>query len=179
MTDLSEFEYRSLRATIRERGTARICAILIGFATWGALALTLQIGDLAGAASMVPFVMLVATFEISLFIHTGVERIGRYLQVFYEEAKNVIAWETTAMNYGRSFPGGLDPLFITLFGGAAAINFLSSFAFTTRRPGWIVVSLAAHCVFAWRLTWARRVCAAQRATDLERYRKLQSMVEGQ
>lgn len=179
MTDLSQIEYKTLRETIRERGTLRMCAILIGLAAWGALALTVQINDLTGAATVVPFVILAGTFELSLFIHTGVERIGRYIQVFFEEAKNVIAWETVAMNYGRTFPGGLDPLFITLFASAAAVNFVSSFAFTTRRPGWILISLIAHAVFAWRLLWARRVSAAQRALDLERFRKLWSTVDSQ
>ncbi len=174
MTDLPEIEYQALRATIRERGTFRMCAILIGLAAWGALALTLQINDLGGAATMIPFVVLAGTFELSLFVHTGVERIGRYVQVFHEETKNMIAWETTAMNYGRNFPGGLDPLFVTLFASAAVVNFLSSFAFTTRRPGWIVVSLIAHAVFGWRLSWARRMSGSQRAIDLERYRKLRS-----
>lgn len=36
--------------------------------------------------------------------------------------------------------GRFDPLFITIFGGAATINFFSAFALTTRRPGWLVVS---------------------------------------
>src|SRR5262245_25130869 len=131
MTNLEEIEYESLRATIRERGTLRMCAILIGFAAWGFLAITLQANDLEGAATLIPFVVLAATFELSLFIHTGVERIGRFVQVFHEEAKNVIGWETTAMNYGRNFPGGLDPLFVSVFGGAAIVNFLSAFAFST------------------------------------------------
>lgn len=174
MADLNECEYRTLRDTIRERGTLRMCAILIGFAAWGALALGLLAADLAGSATMVPFVVLAGAFEISFFIHTGVERLGRHVQVFYEEASNVIGWETTAMNYGRRFPDGLDPLFVTLFGSAAVINFLSAFALTTRRPGWIAISLVAHLVFGWRLVTARRLAAGQRALDLERFRSLRS-----
>ena len=174
MPDLSEIEYRALRDTIRERGTARMCAILIGLAVWAALALGLLAADLAGGATMVPFIFLAGAFEISFFIHTSVERVGRYIQVFYEEARNATGWETMAMNYGRSFPGGLDPLFITLFAAASAVNFLSSFALTTRRPGWMAVSFIAHLVFVWRLVTARRLVAAQRAQDLDRFRTLRT-----
>jgi hypothetical protein len=172
MPDLPEVEYQALRATIRERGTLRMCAILIGLIAWGALALGLLASELAGAATMVPFVILAGTFEISLFIHTGVERVGRYIQVFYEEARKVAGWETIAMNYGRRFPGGLDPLFVTFFAGAAALNFVSAFVLTTRRPGWILISFIAHLLFGWRLINARRSSAVQRAIDLERFRTL-------
>src|SRR4030095_6514117 len=151
MPELSEIEYQALRATIRERGTLRMCAILIGLISWGALALTLLAAAFGGAATMVPFVILSATFEISFFIHTGVERVGRYIQVFYEEARKTVGWETIAMSYGRSFPGGLDPLFITFFAAAAVLNFVSTFILTTRRPGWIVISFIAHLIFGWRL----------------------------
>jgi hypothetical protein len=175
MPELGELEYQALRATIRERGTLRVCAILIGLAVWAALALGLLAADLAGAATMVPLIILAGTFEVSFFVHTGVERVGRYVQVFYEEARNVIAWETAAMNYGRSFPGGQpDPLFIRLFASAAVVNFVSSFVLTTRRPGWMVISFLAHLVFAWRLVSARRSSAAQRALDLDRFRTLRS-----
>jgi hypothetical protein len=174
MPDLSELEYQALRAVIGERGTLRMGAVLIGLVAWGALVLVLLLSDLAGGATLVPLIVLAATFEISFFIHLGVERVGRYVQVFHEEAKTVIGWETVAMNYGRTFPGGLDPLFTALFACAAIVDFVSAFALTTRRPGWLVISFIAHSVFAWRLVAARRASASQRALDLERFRALRA-----
>ena len=59
--------------------------------------------ELQGAVTLVPFLILAATFELNFFVHTGVERIGRYIQVFFEEAGDSRGWETTAMNYGTRF----------------------------------------------------------------------------
>jgi len=176
ITDLKGIEYEALRATIRQRGTARLCAVLVGLAAWGALAIALLIAELAGSITLVPFLVLAATFELNFFIHTGVERVGRYIQVFYEERTGSPGWETAAMNYGSTFPparfGGLDPLFSVIFFSAAAVNFLSSLVVATPRPGWIAISLAAHLAFNYRIVRARQASAAQRATDLERFRKL-------
>lgn len=173
MSYLPQSEYEALRATIRERGTLRMCAVLGGLAAWGALAITLLITELQGGVTLVPFMILAATFEINFFVHTGVERIGRYIQVAYEESAGAIGWETTAMNYGTKFPGGgLDPLFAAIFSVSAALNFLSSLATATRRPGWIALSLVTHLVFAYRIVAARKIAAAQRTIDLDRFRSL-------
>lgn len=169
-----ELEYKALRSTIRERGTVRIWALLVGLSAWGALALGLADADVSGAAILVPFTVLAATFEVSFFVHTGIERIGRYVEVFYEEAAGAVGWETMARLYGRSFPGRLDPLFVTIFGGAATINFFSASALTTRRPGWMLVSFIVHVGFGWRLVIARGLASGQRALDLERFRGLKA-----
>jgi hypothetical protein len=177
MSDLARAEYEALRATIRERGTLRMCAILAGLAVWGTLAEVLLITDLQGAVTLVPFLVLAATFEISFFIHTSVERIGRYVQVFFEEASGATRWETIAMTYGSKFPGGPDPLFIAIFALSGAVNFMSSLATATRRPGWILLSFLAHLVFGYRLVATRRLAAGQRASDLEKFRNLQHPTE--
>jgi hypothetical protein len=174
MTEPSHAEYAALRDTIRERGTARLCAVLIGVAAWGALAIALLFAPLEGAVTLVPFVVLIVTFEVNFFIHTGVERIGRYLQVFYEERAGAIGWETTAMNYGAKFPSSLDPLFSIVFATATALNFFSPLVTGQSRPGWIALSLVAHLAFAYRIVAAKRLAGAQRALDLERFRSLLS-----
>jgi hypothetical protein len=174
MTEPSQAEYAALRDTIRERGTARLCAVLIGVVAWGALAIALLFAPLEGAVTLVPFVVLIVTFEVNFFIHTGVERIGRYLQVFYEERAGAIGWETTAMNYGAKFPSSLDPLFSIVFATATALNFFSPLVTDQRRPGWIALSLVAHLAFAYRIVAAKRLAGAQRALDLERFRSLLS-----
>jgi hypothetical protein len=174
MNETTQAEYQALRDTIRERGTARLCAVLGGLVAWGALAIAVLVAELEGGVTLVPFLVLAATFEINFFVHTGVERIGRYLQVFYEERAGAAGWETTAMSYGTKFPSGLDPLFSILFVTAAALNFFGSVAVAERRPGWIAISLAAHAAFAYRIVSAKKLAASQRALDLDRFRSLLS-----
>jgi hypothetical protein len=183
ISDFPHLEYQALRATIRERGTMRIRAVLAGFVAWGGLVSALVFVELhlkaypsyaGGAFTLVPLAVLAATFEVNFFVHTGVERIGRYIQVFYEEADASNGWETTAMSYGTKFPSPpltLDPLFVVIFAFAAAINFLSSLGMAPR-PEWIAVSLVAHLAFAYRIVLARKAAAAQRSLDLERFRSM-------
>lgn len=172
MTDFSQAEYQALRATISQRGTARLCAVLVGLAAWGALAAALALAGIGGPAMLVPLVVLAGTFEINFFVHTGVERVGRYLQVFYEERHGTIGWETIAMNYGAKFPSGLDPLFGLIFAAAALLNL--SLSISIRRPAWIVLSLLSHLAFGYRIVSARKDAAAQRVLDLDRFRSLLS-----
>lgn len=174
MNDTSQAEYQALRDTIRERGTARMCAVLVGLVAWAALAMALHIAELEGAVTLVPFLVLAGTFEINFFIHTGVERIGRYIQVFYEERSRGTGWETIAMSYGAKFPSGLDPLFSIIFAAAAALNFLGSLAVAERRPAWIALSLAVHFAFGYRIVSAKKRAGVQRALDLDRFRSLLS-----
>jgi len=169
--DLRLAEYAALRATIRERGSVRMCAILVGLVAWAALALGLALSELSRASTLVPLLVLATTFEISFFLHTGVERVGRYIQVFYEEISGD-GWEHIIMLYGKHNPGAPDPLFTRLFGMAAVVNFATSFGAAARHPGWIPISLVAHLVLGWRFTQARRLAASQRALDLERFRDL-------
>ena len=171
MSDHGQAEYQALRESIRERGSVRMWTTLGGLTAWGALAIALLIADLGGAVTLVPLVVLAATYEINFFIHTGVERVGRYIQVFYEEREGSTGWETIAMKYGAKFPGGLDPLFSTVFAAAAILNLLGAFAAATP-PGWIVLSFAAHAAFAYRLVSTRTAARSQRALDLERFRSL-------
>jgi hypothetical protein len=172
MTLTTQAEYEALRDTIRERGTVRMCLLMGGLVAWGALAIALPVIGIDGAIALVPLLVLASTFEINFFIHTGVERIGRYIQVFYEERSGALGWETTAMNYGAKFPSGLDPLFSTIFVLAAALNVLNSLAIAHRRPVWIALALVAHAALAYRIVSAKTRAAAQRALDLERFRNL-------
>ena len=159
-----------------ERGTIRIYVVLLGLVGWGALAIVSIPIHRPGAGLLVPLVILAATFELNFFVHTGVERIGRYIQVFYEEASGSHGWETTAMRYGAKFPAPplADPLFIVVFSTAAAVNFFSAFASPQPQPGWIGLSLILHSLFAYRIVAARRAAASQRTLDLDRFRGLLS-----
>ena len=173
LSELNRVEYEVLRATIRERGTARLLVVAFGLAAWAALAIAVRIAQPSGAASLVPLVVLAAAFEINFFIHIGVERIGRYIQVFYEERSESIGWETIAMNFGAKFPGrGLDPLFSLVFLAGGLLNFFTSLTTSELRSAWIVVSLAAHLAFNYRIVRARRISATQRSIELEAFRNL-------
>ena len=173
MNDDSAAEYDGLRATIRERGTLRIWVITVGLIAMSALVVALRGAHLSGAIALLPLLVLAATFEINFFVHTGVERIGRYLQVFHEERGGTTGWETTAMNYGAKYPSGLDPLFSILFAAAALLNFLSTLV-VADEPGWMACSLAGHLGLAYRIVTARALASAQRALDLDRFRGLLS-----
>src|SRR4051812_48252260 len=84
MTVREQQEYSALRATIRERGTARICLLAAGMAAWGAIAVATAAVASSPVATLLPLVVLAAVFEAIFALHIGVERIGRYLQVFHE-----------------------------------------------------------------------------------------------
>lgn len=123
-------------------------------------------------ASLFPLVVLAAGFEAIHALHVGAERIGRYLQVFYEAAADGPRWETTAMAVGPALPGGgIDPLFTFVFAAAAVLN-----ALTAILPQPTTLELAAvgalHGAFLVRVVRARMAAARQRAVELESYRAL-------
>jgi hypothetical protein len=163
-------EYRALRATIRERGTTRVWIVLLGVAFWGALALATAAVMPLPVATILPLLLLATTFEIVFALHTGVERIGRYIQVFFEDGSG---WEHAAMALGP-LPGAVvDPLFANYFRIATILNFVPA-AFA--RPGpveWTFVG-AIHLLFVVRVALARRQAARQRAVDLERFQQIKA-----
>lgn len=129
-------------------------------------------------ASLFPLVVLAAGFEAIHALHVGAERIGRYLQVFYEAAADGPRWETTAMAVGPALPGGgIDPLFTFVFAAAAVLN-----ALTAILPQPTTLELAAvgalHGAFLVRVVRARMAAARQRAVELESYRALRNEAGG-
>ncbi len=175
MDDLAQAEYAALRATIRQRGTARVAIAWATLVVWAGLAGLLVAWAVWPAAYVFPLIVLAAGFEAVLALHVGVERIGRYLQVFYERpgapAAGRPAWEATIMAYGERHPGGgSDPLFTPLFAVATAAN-LFPVAVTGGRPELILLTLA-HAAALLRFFTARRRAAEVRAADLPRFRAL-------
>jgi len=170
-------EFAALRETIRARGGARPLAFLAGIGLW-ALALTVVLIWLPNPlASMVPLLVLTTTFEVIRTLHMGVERIGRYVQVFFEERPRDLpmespAWETTAMAFGPAVPGaGGHPLFLPLVLMATIVNYLAVVF-----PGPIVVELwtlaVPHLAFMVWTLFCDRAMRKQRATELARFREL-------
>src|SRR5258708_32122541 len=84
MTPRELEEYKSLRATIRERGTARLWIFVSGIAAWAAASLATTAITASPVATVVPLLVLAAVFEAGFAIHIGVERLGRYLQGFFQ-----------------------------------------------------------------------------------------------
>ena len=167
---LPESEFTVLRQTIASRGTTRIVLLPVTLLGWAALACQLLFVSDVPLASLFSLAVLVAGFEAIHALHVGVERIGRYVQVYYESREDGPRWETTAMKVGPALPGGgIDPLFTRGLhlrhrhqpdSGAAAFTD----ARATGRAG------RAHVALLVRLVRARGAAARQRAVELESYR---------
>ena len=181
-------EYRELRATIRERGTARVWIFVAGIAAWAAATIATAALASTPIATLLPLLVLASVFEAIFALHVGVERIGRYIQVFHEPrgsggsgASDGIAepdgagwsgWEHTAMAFGR--PAGapaIDALFSVPCLLAALFNIAPAMILNPLRSELIFVG-GAHALFVLRVVVARVAAAKQRKIDLERFQQL-------
>jgi hypothetical protein len=161
-------EYLALRATIRERVTARIVLVPFIFIGWAATAVATAAVITVAVSTLVPLLVLVAGFEAIFALHVNVERIGRYLQVFHEPDAG---WERVAMRFGQQFPGsGPDPLFSRHFLLATSVNFLPA-ALGGDVPELVLIAVL-HLIFINRVRIARAFAATQRVKDLERFETL-------
>lgn len=170
MTASDHEEYTELRATIRERGTARVWVFVAAIAAWGALAIATAALAAPPIGTLVPLVVLAAAFEGVFVLHVGVERIGRYVQLVHEADGR--GWEHAAMGFGR--PHGAvrtDALFVVPFALAALLNLVPALTAGPTREELIFVG-GAHALFLVRVAYCRAVSARQRAIDLERFREL-------
>jgi hypothetical protein len=186
MTAHDQDEYRALRATIRERGTARVCIFVGGVIAWAALTIATAALASTPLATLLPLLVLAAVFEAVFALHVGVERIGRYIQVFHEvdtESSGAIGswrsdgsggWEHAAMAFGR--PAGAatsDALFIVPFLLSTACNVAPALIVDPARVELIFIG-GAHALFVLRLIVARRAAARQRAIDVQRFQQMKS-----
>ncbi|MBI4888229.1 MAG: hypothetical protein HY824_14140 [Acidobacteria bacterium] len=171
-TTLRSAEFAALRRTIAARGTARMVIAPITCAVWACLAVLLVLLGQLPLASLLSLGVLVGGFEAIHALHAGAERIGRYLQVYYEAAPDGPQWETAAMTVGPALPGGgVDPLFSLLFVGAAVLNLLTALE---PPPTWREIAAIGlcHAGFVLRVARARVAAARQRAVELESFRAL-------
>jgi len=169
-------EFRSLRATIRSRGGLRLTLSLGGIAAWAVTLVAVLAWLPNPVAGSIPLLVLVATFEVNRMIHLAIERIGRYLQVFYEESavagRDTAAWERTAMAFGSSVPGaGGHPLLLPVFLFATVINLLAV-VLPGPTPLELGVMVAPHASFVVWMAFADRAMRQQRAQELARFREL-------
>jgi hypothetical protein len=176
MTAREVEEYSALRATIRERGTARVLVFAGGIVSWAATAIATAALAHAPVATLVPLVVLASVFEAVFALHLGVERVGRYIQVFYESDGSgpSAGWEHAAMAFGRP-PGAAttDSLFVVPFLLAALLNISQAMLFDPVRVELLWVG-GAHVLFVLRLLAARHAAGKQRAIDLERFTQLEN-----
>jgi len=167
MTVRDAREYTQLRATIRERGTARIYVFVIGVAAWAALEVAIATLAVTPLATFLPLIVLAASFEGVFGLHVGVERIGRYLAVFHSDA-----WEEAAAGFGRPRGSiGVDPLFAVIFTIAAVVNLLPALL-QQPTPQELIFVGGAHALFVVRLVFARIAAARQRGIDRARFVEL-------
>jgi hypothetical protein len=174
MTGRDRDEYTALRATIRERGTARVCIFVAGIAAWTAATIATAALASSPVASLLPLLLLAGVFEAVFALHVGVERIGRYVQVFHEGSGESVGWEHAAMAFGR--PRGAatsDALFTLPFLLAALFNIAPALLLNPIPTELIFVG-GAHALFGLRLVVARIVAGRQRAIDLERFQRLKA-----
>jgi hypothetical protein len=152
--------------------------MLGGTAIWAAILTAVLVLLPYPVAAAIPLLVLVVTFEVIRPLHFSAERIGRYLQVFHEEAgdagrtlRDTPAWERVAMNFG-AVPGvGGHPLFVPSFLMATALNYL---AVVLPQPQAIEMSVMAipHLAFIAWLATAHRAMRNQRTIELARLRDL-------
>jgi hypothetical protein len=171
---VTDSEFTALRATIASRGTARMVLVPIVVLGWASLAIVVVLlGDLPVAA-LPPLAVLVAGFEAINALHVGVERIGRYLQVFYEGTPESPSWETIAMAaapHVRS--SGVDPLFTVVFAATTILNMTTALV-PEPTPLETLVIGGLHAAFLVRLARARQVASTQRARDLRAFQDVRN-----
>lgn len=173
---LSESEFRALRRTVATRGTVRMILFPVTMVAWAALALTVLVLSEPPVAVLFPLAVLVGGFEAIHALHVGVERVGRYLQVYYENPQIGPWWETTVMAVGPALPGGgIDPLFSTVFVGAAFVNIIPALMPPRTQMEMGVIGVL-HLGFVIRVVRARGAAARQRAVELESFRAIHAQI---
>jgi hypothetical protein len=169
MTPRELEEYKALRATIAGRSTARVWIFAAGLTAWAALTVATAAVWPVPLATVVPLVALGSVFEAVFALHIGVERIGRYVQVFHETSDERARWEAVAMRFGRPTAGtAVDPLFAAWFALAAIANFIPVML-AGPTVGEVAAVGGVHLAFLLRLMVARRGAARQRDADLHRF----------
>jgi hypothetical protein len=171
-------EYLVLRRTIAQRGALRPILLLFGIGVWAVVLTAVLVWLPYRLASAIPLLVLAATFEAIRPLHFGAERIGRYVQVFYEEAGepgrsllDTPSWERVTLSFGVVPGVGGNPLFVPIFFLATFVNYLSMLL-----SGPVAIDLAImaapHAIFVGWLIANHRAMKTQRTIELDRLRQL-------
>jgi hypothetical protein len=171
---LTDSEFVVLRKTISTRGTVRMALLPVTLLGWSVGASLLLLFSDLPVAAIFTLAILAGGFEAIHALHVGAERIGRYLQTYYETSTDGPQWETTAMAIGPALPGGgIDPLFTVLFVCATLANLIPALL-PEPTPLELSVIGALHAAFILRVVRARGAAARQRAVELDNYRAIRS-----
>lgn len=120
MGNRTDSDVAALRATIRERGTARMALVPVIFIGWAAASIATAAAIGIAIASIVPLIVLVAGFETIFSLHMNVERIRQHLHALADgDAPPSAGAATTPLAGVRP-----DPLFGRLFILATSVNFI-------------------------------------------------------
>jgi len=177
--NLQQSEFAVLRQTIAWRGTARMVLVPLTFTAWAGLGLVVMLFGDVPVAALFTLVVLTAGFEAVHALHVGVERIGRFLQVYYEEQQDGPRWETSVTSVGPGLPGGgIDPLFTFVFAAAAFLNMMLVLLPGPSRTELGVIGIL-HVGFVLRLVRARGASARQRAVELESFKAVRDRQRAQ
>jgi len=173
----TQSEFMVLRQTIAMRGTVRMALLPITVIGWTSVTVALLRGGaqtLSPLFCLISLSVLIGGFEAIHALNVGVERIGRYLQVYYEGTQEGPTWETTAMAVGPGLPGGgIDPLFTVVFAALTALNLVLAVPeLQSFRTYGVVLPL--HAIFWVRMVRARGAAARQRAVDLETFKAIKA-----
>jgi hypothetical protein len=174
---LTTSEYAALRQTIASRGTVRVVLLPVTLIAWAVLASVVMLFSDLPIAAIFTLAVLTAGFEAIHALHVASERIGRYLQVYYEGIPEAPQWETAAMAVGPALPGGgIDPLFTVVFTSAAVLNLIPALL---PQPTTFEIAVIGglHAIFIVRVLRARGAAARQRAVELESFRAIRSRHE--
>jgi hypothetical protein len=148
-----------------------------GLAVWAALLVAVLVTLPYPVAAAIPLLVLAAAFELARGLHLGVERLGRYLQVFHEQdasSGDAPRWEHVAMALGPRVPGaGGHPLALPFFLMATAVNGLAVIVPGPQPIEWATL-LVPHLAFvAWMFVCDRRM-RAQREQELAALTRLKA-----
>ena len=132
----------------------------------------------SAVASLYPLAVLVGGFEAIHALHVGVERIGRYLQVYYENTDTGPRWETTVDGRRARAAGGRHrPALLTSCSPARRSSTSSRRSRCSRGdPTEIGVIGVLHLAVVIRIVRARGAAARQRAVELETFRAIHSQI---
>ena len=169
-------EYRQLRATVRDRGSLRVVLLVVTMAAWALVAGLVGTFLSLPLASLLPLILLMAGFEAVHQLHIGVERIGRYLYVHYENAIGRAMWETAIDAFGsghRPSTRPADALFTWIFVSAIVVNWLVATLGATSAE--IIAIGAIHALAIARILLARKAARRQRAEDQKRFEQINSL----
>ena len=165
-----------MRATIRQRGTARMVLMPAALAGWAALTIGAAAVITVALGTLIPLLVLVAAFESVFALHVNVERIGRYLQVFHERAH--AGWEHVAMDVRRAASPAAAPIRSSDGSSSSRHQSTSSRPRSAENRWEVAIVAVCHFAFIYRVRKAQSLAASIRAEDLQRFEALAATEPG-